>query len=234
MNLSQIPQIKHIDSGNFFLLAGPCAIEGEEMALRIAEKLVAITANLEIPFVFKGSFKKANRSRIDSFSGIGDEKALRILRKVSETFQIPTVTDIHTNEDAEMAAQYVDVLQIPAFLVRQTDLVVAAAKTGKVINLKKGQFMSPESMKHAVQKVLDCFEEIEIAEFNASNGGEQQQNELSNSRSKKPNPLSSSSLSPAQLATTSAYTDQDGVFWSFFVFRYLPAIPKSRNRDNDD
>ena len=103
MNLSQIPQIKHIDSGNFFLLAGPCAIEGEEMALRIAEKLVAITANLEIPFVFKGSFKKANRSRIDSFSGIGDEKALRILRKVSETFQIPTVTDIHTNEDAEMA-----------------------------------------------------------------------------------------------------------------------------------
>ncbi len=156
MNLSQIPQIKHIDSGNFFLLAGPCAIEGEEMALRIAEKLVAITANLEIPFVFKGSFKKGNRSRIDSFSGIGDEKALRILRKVSETFQIPTVTDIHTNEDAEMAAQYVDVLQIPAFLVRQTDLVVAAAKTGKVINLKKGQFMSPESMKHAVQKVLDC------------------------------------------------------------------------------
>jgi 2-dehydro-3-deoxyphosphooctonate aldolase (KDO 8-P synthase) len=156
MNLAVIPQLKHIDSGNFFLLAGPCAIEGEEMALRIAEKLVGISDKLEIPLVFKGSFKKANRSRIDSFSGIGDEKALKILRKVSDTFQVPTVTDIHTNEDADRAAQYVDVLQIPAFLVRQTDLVVAAANTGKTVNLKKGQFMSPESMKHAVQKVLDC------------------------------------------------------------------------------
>ncbi len=156
MNIKNIPQIKHIESGNFFILAGPCAIEGEEMAFKIAEKLVSITSKLEIPFVFKGSFKKANRSRIDSFSGIGDEKALKILKKVSEAFNVPTVTDIHTNEDAEMAAQYVDVLQIPAFLVRQTDLVVAAANTGKVVNLKKGQFMSPESMKHAVQKVLDC------------------------------------------------------------------------------
>ena len=156
MNLSDIPKIKHLESDNFFLLAGPCAIEGEEMAMKIAEKLVSISENLKIPYVFKGSFKKANRSRIDSFSGIGDEKALKILRKVSETFDIPTVTDIHTNEDAEIAAQYVDVLQIPAFLVRQTDLVIAAANTGKVVNLKKGQFMSPESMKHAVQKVLDC------------------------------------------------------------------------------
>ena len=156
MNIKEIPQIKNADSGQFFLLAGPCAIEGEEMALKIAERLVTITDKLEIPFVFKGSFKKANRSRIDSFSGIGDEKALKILRKVSETFQIPTVTDIHTSEDADKAAQYVDILQIPAFLVRQTDLVVAAANTGKVVNLKKGQFMSPESMKHAVQKVLDC------------------------------------------------------------------------------
>lgn len=156
MNLQHIPKIKHLDSDNFFLLAGPCAIEGEEMAMKIAEKLVTITNDLKIPFVFKGSFKKANRSRIDSFCGIGDEKALQILRKVSETFDVPTVTDIHTNEDAAMAAQYVDVLQIPAFLVRQTDLVVAAAKTGKTVNLKKGQFMSPESMKHAVQKVLDC------------------------------------------------------------------------------
>lgn len=156
MNLQDIPQIKHLNADNFFLLAGPCAIEGEEMALRIAEKLVEVTDKLHIPFVFKGSFKKANRSRIDSFSGIGDEKALKILRKVSETFAVPTVTDIHTNEDAAMAAEYVDVLQIPAFLVRQTDLVVAAANTGKVVNLKKGQFMSPESMKHAVQKVLDC------------------------------------------------------------------------------
>ena len=156
MNIKSIPQIKNIESGNFFVLAGPCAIEGEEMALKIAEKLVTTTDKLEIPYVFKGSFKKANRSRIDSFSGIGDEKALKILRKVSETFNIPTVTDIHTNEDADKAAQYVDILQIPAFLVRQTDLVVAAANTGKVVNLKKGQFMSPESMKHAVQKVLDC------------------------------------------------------------------------------
>lgn len=155
MNLASIPRIKHLNSNNFFLLAGPCAIEGEEMALRIAEKIVGITDRLQIPYVFKGSFKKANRSRVDSFTGIGDEKALKILRKVSETFDIPTVTDIHTEEDAEKAAEYVDVLQIPAFLVRQTDLVVAAAQTGKTVNLKKGQFMSPESMQHAVQKVID-------------------------------------------------------------------------------
>lgn len=155
MSLSEIPKIKHATGDNFFLLAGPCAIEGEEMALRIAEKVVAITDKLGIPYVFKGSFKKANRSRIDSFTGIGDEKALKILKKVSETFQVPTITDIHEVEDAERAAQYVDVLQIPAFLVRQTDLVVAAANTGKVVNLKKGQFMSPESMKHAVKKVKD-------------------------------------------------------------------------------
>lgn len=155
MNLNKIPKIKHTNSNNFFLLAGPCAIEGEEMALRIAEKVVAITDKLEIPYIFKGSFKKANRSRIDSFTGIGDEKALKILRKVSETFDIPTVTDIHEVSDATMAAEYVDVLQIPAFLVRQTDLVVAAAQTGKVVNLKKGQFMSPESMKHAVTKVTE-------------------------------------------------------------------------------
>jgi len=155
MDLNLIPKIKHTTSGNFFLLAGPCAIEGEDMALRIAEKVVSIEDKLEIPYVFKGSFKKANRSRMDSFTGIGDEKALKILRKVSETFDVPTVTDIHTNEDAVMAAEYVDVLQIPAFLVRQTDLVEAAARTGKVVNLKKGQFMSPGAMKHAVQKVID-------------------------------------------------------------------------------
>lgn len=156
MTLQDIPKIKHTPSNNFFLLAGPCAIESEAMALRIAERIVEITNALEIPFVFKGSFKKANRSRIDSFSGIGDEKALKILRKVSETFDVPTVTDIHEPSDANKAAPYVDVLQIPAFLVRQTDLVVAAAKTGKVVNLKKGQFMSPEAMKHAVQKVKDA------------------------------------------------------------------------------
>src|SRR5690606_28828616 len=152
MKLENIPGIKHLNANNFFLLSGPCAIEGEEMALRIAE----VTDKLQIPYVFKGSFKKANRSRIDSFSGIGDEKALKILRKVSETFDIPTITDIHDVQDATMAAEYVDILQIPAFLVRQTDLVVAAAETGKVVNLKKGQFMSPESMKHAVTKVKDC------------------------------------------------------------------------------
>lgn len=156
MNLQQLPNIKNLDSGNFFILTGPCAIESEEMAFKIAERLVRITDDLKIPFVFKGSFKKANRSRIDSFTGIGDEKALRILEKVSKEFNVPTVTDIHESADAEKAASYVDILQIPAFLVRQTDLVVAAAKTGKAINLKKGQFMSPESMKHAVQKVLDC------------------------------------------------------------------------------
>ncbi|WP_405575632.1 3-deoxy-8-phosphooctulonate synthase [Winogradskyella sp. Asnod2-B02-A] len=151
-----IPKLKHTESNNFFLLCGPCAIEGEDMALRIAEKVITITDKLEIPYIFKGSFKKANRSRIDSFTGIGNEKALKILRKVSETFDLPTVTDIHEASDAAMAAEYVDVLQIPAFLVRQTDLVVAAAETGKVVNLKKGQFMSPEAMKHAVQKVKDA------------------------------------------------------------------------------
>ena len=156
MNLNDIPKLKHSDSGNFFLLAGPCAIESETMAMQIAEKVCKITENLKIPYVFKGSFKKANRSRIDSFTGIGDEKALKILKKVSESFDIPTVTDIHEVSDANLAAEYVDVLQIPAFLVRQTDLVVAAAKTGKVVNLKKGQFMSPEAMKHAVQKVKDA------------------------------------------------------------------------------
>jgi len=154
--LITIPKLKHTDSDNFFLLCGPCAIEGEDMALRIAEKVITITDKLNIPYIFKGSFKKANRSRIDSFTGIGNEKALKILQKVSETFDVPTVTDIHEVSDAAMAAEYVDVLQIPAFLVRQTDLVVAAAKTGKVVNLKKGQFMSPEAMKHAVQKVKDA------------------------------------------------------------------------------
>lgn len=156
MILQNLPKIKHANSNNFFLLCGPCAIEGEDMAMRIADKVINITHKLEIPFIFKGSFKKANRSRIDSFTGIGDENALKILKKVSDTFDVPTVTDIHEISDAALAAQYVDVLQIPAFLVRQTDLVVAAAKTGKVVNLKKGQFMSPEAMQHAVQKVKDA------------------------------------------------------------------------------
>lgn len=143
-------------TGNFFLLAGPCVIEGEEMALDIAETLVEITSKLNIPYVFKGSYRKANRSRIDSFTGIGDEKALKILRKVGETFDIPVVTDIHETEEARMAAEYVDILQIPAFLCRQTELIRAAALTGKMVNIKKGQFLAPESMHFAVDKVRSC------------------------------------------------------------------------------
>lgn len=126
------------------------------MALRIAEKVVSITDKLNIPYIFKGSYRKANRSRLDSFTGIGDEKALRILRKVGETFHIPTVTDIHETTEAAMAAEYVDVLQIPAFLCRQTDLLVAAARTGKIVNIKKGQFLSPGAMQFAVRKVADA------------------------------------------------------------------------------
>ncbi len=156
MTINNIPKIKHTGSGQFFLLAGPCAIEGEEMAMRIAEEIVRVTDKLKIPFIFKGSYRKANRSRIDSFAGIGDEKALKILRKVSETFDVPTVTDFHSAEEAAMAAQYVDVLQIPAFLCRQTDIVMAAAHTGKVVNIKKGQFLAPDAMKYAVEKVRDC------------------------------------------------------------------------------
>lgn len=151
-----IPKLKHTESGNFLLMAGPCVIEGEEMAMEIAEKVVAISDKLQIPYVFKGSYRKANRSRIDSFTGIGDVKALEILKKVGERFNIPTVTDIHSAEEAELAAQYVDILQIPAFLCRQTDLLIAAAKTGKVVNIKKGQFLSPEAMQFAVQKIRDC------------------------------------------------------------------------------
>ena len=127
----------------FFLLAGPCVIEGEEMALHIAEHISELTDKLGIPYVFKGSFKKANRSRLDSFTGIGDEKALKILAKIRKDFQIPVVTDIHSPEDAVLAAEYVDVLQIPAFLCRQTDLLVAAAKTGRLVNIKKGSFFRP-------------------------------------------------------------------------------------------
>ena len=141
---------------NFFLMAGPCAIEGEDMALRIAEKVVGITNKLNIPYIFKGSYRKANRSRLDSFTGIGDEKALKILRRVGDTFGITTVTDIHETAEAAMAADYVDILQIPAFLCRQTDLLVAAAKTRKIVNIKKGQFLSPGAMQFAVQKVADA------------------------------------------------------------------------------
>lgn len=147
--------ISELKNENFFLLAGPCVIEGEEMALNIAEALKEMCVRLNIPLVFKGSYKKANRSRVDSFTGIGDEKALKILRKVRETLDVPVVTDIHETHEAAMAAEYVDVLQIPAFLCRQTDLLAAAAKTGKIVNIKKGQFLAPHSMKFAAQKVVD-------------------------------------------------------------------------------
>ena len=153
--IQHLENIKHKDSKNFFLIAGPCAIESEEMAMDIAERIMKITERYQIPYIFKGSFKKANRSRVDSFTGIGDEKALQILKKVGDTFDIPTTTDIHENEHAVLAAQFVDVLQIPAFLIRQTDLLVAAAKTNKCVTLKKGQFLSPEAMQFAVQKVID-------------------------------------------------------------------------------
>lgn len=155
MDSNTLPKIKHTDSDNFFLLAGPCAVESEESCFEIAEKINAISDKLKIPFVFKGSFKKANRSRLDSFTGIGDEKALDILKRVGEKFNIPVVTDIHSVDDAYMAAKYVDMLQIPAFLCRQTDLLVAAAKTGKCVNIKKGQFLAAESMKFAVEKVKE-------------------------------------------------------------------------------
>lgn len=151
-----IDRLQASSDNNFFLLAGPCVIEGEAMAMEIAEKALEITTRLNIPYVFKGSYRKANRSRLDSFTGIGDEKALAILRKVGDTYHIPVVTDIHTPAEAAVAAQYVDVLQIPAFLCRQTDLLVSAARTGRMVNIKKGQFLSPESMEHAVQKVRDA------------------------------------------------------------------------------
>lgn len=162
MQLAHIPKLKHTDTGNFFLIAGPCAIEGEDMAMEIAEKVSAICERLHIPYIFKGSYRKANRSRGDSFTGIGDERALNILRAVGERFDLPVTTDIHTEAEAAMAAKYVDVLQIPAFLCRQTSLLVAAAETGKVVNIKKGQFVSPEAMQFAMQKVIESGNESVI------------------------------------------------------------------------
>lgn len=148
--------LKSSPCGNFFLLAGPCVIEGEQMALDIAGAVLETTARLGIPYVFKGSYRKANRSRLDSFTGIGDIQALEILKKVRDTYNIPVVTDIHQPEEAAMAAAFVDILQIPAFLCRQTDLLIAAAKTGKMVNIKKGQFLAPDSMRHAVNKVREA------------------------------------------------------------------------------
>jgi 2-dehydro-3-deoxyphosphooctonate aldolase (KDO 8-P synthase) len=151
--LGNIPYLNYLDGNNFFLIAGPCVVENEQMPLEIAHELKQITDRLEIPFIFKASYRKANRSSVASFAGIGDEKALRAISKVGKTLKIPTLTDIHTAEEAAFAAQYVDVLQIPAFLCRQTDLLVAAAKTGKTVNIKKGQFLAPEVMKFPVEKV---------------------------------------------------------------------------------
>jgi len=155
MSLENIPNIKHLDTNNFFLIAGPCVVETEEICFEIAEKVKAVTDKLGIPYIFKASYRKANRSRLDSFTGIGDKKGLEIIQKIGKKLNIPTLTDIHTNEEARLAAQYVDVLQIPAFLCRQTELLIAAAETGKHVNIKKGQFLSAESMKFAVDKVRE-------------------------------------------------------------------------------
>ncbi|MBU1369410.1 MAG: 3-deoxy-8-phosphooctulonate synthase [Bacteroidetes bacterium] len=153
-NNSEYTLLQQLRDDRFFLMAGPCVIENEETPFRIAEKVSRICRELEIPYIFKGSYRKANRSRLDSFRGIGDEKALSILNQIGKTYDMAVVTDIHTAEEAAMAAEYVDVLQIPAFLCRQTDLLIAAAKTGKTVNIKKGQFLSGESMKFAVDKVV--------------------------------------------------------------------------------
>ena len=153
--LDFIPKLRNTNSQNFLLIAGPCAIEGKTMAFDIAGKIFDICDRLAIPFVFKGSYRKANRTRLDSFTGIGDEKALDILKAVGEQFDIPVTTDIHSEAEAELAAKHVDILQIPAFLCRQTSLLQAAANTGKVVNIKKGQFLNAAAMKHAYQKVVD-------------------------------------------------------------------------------
>ena len=156
-----IPEILRLagadhENANFFLIAGPCVVEGEGITLRIAREINEICSALDIPFCFKASYRKANRSSLRSFTGIGDEEALSVLQKVKDELHVPIVTDIHANEEAAWASQVADILQIPAFLCRQTDLLVAAAKTGKTVNIKKGQFMSPEAMRNAVEKVREA------------------------------------------------------------------------------
>lgn len=151
--IPNISNLKHLDSGNFFLLAGPCVVEGKEITMRIAETVAGICDRLNIPFVFKASYKKANRTKLDSFTGIGDQEGLEILALVRDELKVPVVTDIHTAEEAVLASKYVDVLQIPAFLARQTELLIAAGKTGRVVNIKKGQFMAPGAMRLAAEKV---------------------------------------------------------------------------------
>ena len=152
-HLSDLFNNQKYNEDNFFLIAGPCVVESEEIVMGIAEKVAAICAKLDIPYIFKASYRKANRTSTNSFTGIGDRNALELIKKVGEKFSLPTTTDIHTAEEAAIAAEYVDVLQIPAFLCRQTDLLIAAAKTGKIVNVKKGQFLSGPSMKFAVEKI---------------------------------------------------------------------------------
>jgi 2-dehydro-3-deoxyphosphooctonate aldolase (KDO 8-P synthase) len=151
----EIPSIRYGDGDGFLLIAGPCVVEGRDMAMHIAEHIRKLSEKYELPFVFKASYKKANRSRIDSFTGIGDEKALKILKEVGDQFALPVITDVHSPEEAKMAAEYVDMLQVPAFLCRQTDLLVACALTGCAVSVKKGQFLSPESMKFALDKIVE-------------------------------------------------------------------------------
>ncbi|MBP1674200.1 MAG: 2-dehydro-3-deoxyphosphogluconate aldolase [Bacteroidetes bacterium] len=155
INGINIPGLKYRDTGNFLLIAGPCVVESEDLVFKIAEHLVKLSDQFQLPLIFKASYRKANRSKVDSFTGIGDEKALNILSEVRRSFSIPVITDIHNPPEAEIAARFVDVLQIPAFLCRQTDLLTAAAKTGKWINIKKGQFLSGSSMRFAVEKVRE-------------------------------------------------------------------------------
>lgn len=158
--IPSIPNIRHEDSGNFFLIAGPCIIEDDRMPFEVAEKVLAIADKLKIPYIFKASYRKANRSRLDSFTGIGDREGLEILKSVRDRFGIPVITDIHGPEEAVLAAEYVDILQIPAFLCRQTELLVAAAHTGKAVNIKKGQFVSADAMRYAVDKVRQSGNEL--------------------------------------------------------------------------
>lgn len=151
--LKELFASQQYDQDNFFLLAGPCVVENEELVMQVADKVSGICKNLGIPYVFKSSYRKANRTSASSFSGIGDREALGLLKKIGTTYNIPTVSDIHAHEEAAMAAEYIDMLQIPAFLCRQTDLLIAAAETGKIVNVKKGQFLSGPSMKFAVEKI---------------------------------------------------------------------------------
>ena len=168
--MKDLPFIKTYTSGNFFLIAGPCVYEGEEITFSIAEKLKQITSELEIPFIFKTSYRKANRSRLDSYTGMGDIQALEILKQISNKLEVPVITDIHSAEEAIMAAGYVDALQIPAFLSRQTDILMAAAGTGKLVNIKKGQFLAPEAMKFAAEKAATVNNRIMLTDRGSSFG----------------------------------------------------------------